>query len=203
MAAGDSAHGFVGTMRRAVTLLDAGKTDSAQAELRRAEALFPDYAGPSAPAEYLARIARDRGDLRGALDAITRVTTLRESAWDANLMEADLRERLGDSTGAMVPLERLLWISPYDIAVHTRLAELAARAGRHPIAIRERRAVLALDPPDPLEARYQLARALAASGDVASARREVLAVLERAPSFEKGQALLLELRAAGGGGARP
>jgi thioredoxin-like negative regulator of GroEL len=70
------------------------------------------------------------------------------------------------------------------------------------VAIRERRAVLALDPPDPLEARYQLARALAASGDVASARREVLAVLERAPSFEKGQALLLELRAAGGG-ARP
>jgi Flp pilus assembly protein TadD len=102
----------------------------------------------------------------------------------------------------MMPLERLLWISPYDIAVHARLAELATRAGRHAVAIRERRAVLALDPPDPLEARYQLARALAASGDVASARREVLAVLERAPSFEKGQALLLELRAAGGG-ARP
>jgi tetratricopeptide (TPR) repeat protein len=91
MVAGDSAHGFVGTMRRAVALLDAGRTDSAQAELRRAEALFPNYAGEAAPAEYLARIARDRGDLRGALDAITRVTTLRESAWDANLMEADLR----------------------------------------------------------------------------------------------------------------
>jgi tetratricopeptide (TPR) repeat protein len=201
-ASGDSDGGYVATMRRAVALLDAGRTDSAQAELRRAEALFPDYVGPSAPAEYLARIARDRGDLRGALDAITRVTTLNERAWDANLIEADLRERLGDSTGAMVPLERLLWISPYDVAVHARLAELATRAGRHAIAIRERRAVLALDPPDPLDARHQLARALAASGDVASARREVLAVLERAPSFEKGQALLLELRGASGG-ARP
>jgi hypothetical protein len=33
---------------------------------------------------------------------------------------------------------------------------------------------------------------------VASARRELLGVLEQAPSFEKGQALLLELRAAQG-----
>ena len=62
--------------------------------------------------------------------------------------------------------------------------------------LRERRAILALNPPDPIDARYQLARALAASGDVASARREVLSVLEQAPSFEKGQVLLLELRTA-------
>jgi tetratricopeptide (TPR) repeat protein len=202
MVAGDSANGFVATMRRGAALLEAGKTDSARAELLRAQALFPEYAGPSAPSEYLARIARDGGDLRGALDAITRVTRVNERAWDANLMEADLRERLGDSTGAMAPLERLIWISPYDVAVHVHLAELAGRAGRHAVAIRERRAALALDPPDPLEARYQLARALAASGDAAGARREVLAVLERAPSFEKGQALLLELRGAAGG-ARP
>jgi thioredoxin-like negative regulator of GroEL len=49
-------------------------------------------------------------------------------------------------------------------------------------------------PTDMLEARYQLARALAASGDKVAARREILAVLESAPGFEKAQALLLELR---------
>ena len=193
---------FVDAMRNGIALLDAGKTDSAQATLLRAQAMFPEYAGPNAPAEYLARIARERGDMRAALDQIVRVTTHSERAWDANLLEAELREALGDSIGATVPLERLLWISPYDVAIHTRLAELAGRAGRHAVAIRERRAVLALDPSDPLEARYQLARALAASGDVTGARRELLAVLERAPSFEKGQLLLLELHARGGG-AKP
>ena len=60
--------------------------------------------------------------------------------------------------------------------------------------MRERRAAIAVNPPDLLDARYELARALVASGDVAGARRELLSVLESAPSFEKAQALLLELR---------
>jgi len=60
--------------------------------------------------------------------------------------------------------------------------------------VRERRAIVALQPSDLLEARYQLARALLQSGDRAAARREVMAVLEQAPGFEKAQLLLLDLR---------
>jgi cellulose synthase operon protein C len=51
-----------------------------------------------------------------------------------------------------------------------------------------------LRPADLLDARYELAKAMAASGDTRGARRELLDVLEQAPSFEKAQALLLELR---------
>ena len=87
--------------------------------------------------------------------------------------------------------------------LHAKLAQVATRAGDHRTALRERRAIMALNPPDPIDARYELARALAAAGDVASARRELLAVLEQAPSFEKGQALLLELRAAQQKGTTP
>jgi Tfp pilus assembly protein PilF len=71
---------------------------------------------------------------------------------------------------------------------------LATSRGDHARALRERRAVVANQPSDLLTARYELARAYAAAGDVASARRELLQVLEQAPSFEKAQALLLELR---------
>lgn len=190
---GDVGGAFVSTMRSAMTFMTANQLDSAKAAFQRAQALFPDYAGPSAPAMMLAKIAFDRGDFRGALEQVQRVTSRNETAWDANLLEADLRAKLGDSTGARVPLERLLWISPYDITIHLRLAELASRAGDHATALRERRAVVALDPPDPLDARYRLARELAESGDVAGARKELLGVLEQAPSFEKAQVLLLEL----------
>jgi cellulose synthase operon protein C len=187
---------FVTSMRRGAEYLSRKRADSARVALERAEALFPDYAGGSSPAQYLAGLAMDRGDYKEALAQITRVTTRSETAWDANLMEVQLREKLADTLGTRPALERLLWISPYDVELHGKLADLAARAGDHRTALRERRAIVALDPPDPIDARYQLARALATSGDVTSARRELLGVLEQAPSFEKGQALLLELRAA-------
>ena len=194
---------FVTAMRAGARYVSAKQADSARAVLERAEAMFPEYAGPSSPAEYLAGLAMDRGDLKEALAQIQRVTSRSETAWEANMMEADLREKLGDSTGARAPLERLIWISPYDVGLHARLAELATRAGDHRTALRERRAAVALNPPDPIEARYELARALAASGDAAAARRELLAVLEQAPSFEKGQAFLLELRKASGASGTP
>ena len=184
---------FVSTMRSAMAFMTSNQLDSAKAAFQRAQVLFPEYAGPSAPAMMLAKIAFDRGDYRGALEQVQRVTSRNETAWDANLLEADLRTKLGDSSGARAPLDRMLWISPYDITIHIRLAELASRAGDHATALRERRAVVALDPPDPLDARYQLARALVESGDIAGARKELLGVLEQAPSFEKAQALLLEL----------
>jgi tetratricopeptide (TPR) repeat protein len=184
---------FVTTIREASAQMGRGETDAAKASLLRAQAMFPQYAGPDAPAWYLAKIARDRGDLRGALEQVVRVTAHNETAWEPNLFEADLREKLGDSTGAIVPLSRLIWISPYDIPIHVRIASLAAAHGDRALAIRERRAVVALDPPDMLDARYELARALADGGDAPGARRELLAVLEQAPSFEKAQALLLEL----------
>ncbi|CAN5837801.1 hypothetical protein BH11GEM1_BH11GEM1_25020 [soil metagenome] len=185
---------FVTTMQDAIAQAEQHHPDSAQAQFLRAQALFPEYTGPDAPALYLAQIARDRGHLRTALLQVQRVTARGETAWEANLLEADLRERLGDSVGTRAPLERLIWILPYDVPLHVRLAELAARTGDHVLEIRERRAVTLLEPPDPLDARYLLARALANGGDPAGARRELLGVLEQAPAFEKAQALLLELR---------
>ncbi|MEP6619880.1 MAG: tetratricopeptide repeat protein [bacterium] len=185
---------FVNMMRAASALPATGQDSSRVALLREAQAMFPDYAGPDAPAVYLARLAQARNDLRGALEQIVKITTRNETAWDANMMEATLRQQLGDSVGALVPLQRLIWISPYDIGVHTRIAEIARAKGDRALALRERRAVVALDPPDAAGARYELARALVDAGDVPGARKELLAVLEQAPAFEKAQTLLLELR---------
>ena len=151
----------------------------------------PDDESPSALAT--ARALVERGRVDSAVARLARLTSRDETAWDANALEAELRERLGDHAGAAAALERLVWIWPYDADVHVRLAALAERLNDHPRAVRERRAVVALDPSDRLEARYQLARALARAGERAAARREILGVLELAPGFEKGQALLLEL----------
>jgi cytochrome c-type biogenesis protein CcmH/NrfG len=185
---------FMSTLAAARALAEQNRPGDARAAFERAEAMFPMYAGPDAPALGLARLALERGDKAGAAAALARVTSLDESALEANRQEAALRQDLGDLKGATAALERTVWISPYDAGVHARLAELAERLSEPARALKERRAVLALAPSDLLEARYQLARALARSGDSAAARREVLQVLESAPGFEKAQALLLDLR---------
>ncbi|NOT07064.1 MAG: tetratricopeptide repeat protein, partial [Gemmatimonadales bacterium] len=185
---------FRDLLRSARTMVAAGRTEEARRVLERAEALFPEYAGPDAPALGLGHLLKERGDIRGAATALARHNGRDETALDSNTEEAALREQTGDLPGAVAALERLIWISPYDPAMHTRLADLLDRRGDFPRAVRERRAALAAGPPDRLEARYQLARALLQAGDAASARREILGVLEAAPGFEKAQTLLLELR---------
>lgn len=196
---GPAAGEFATTLASAHALLEQKRAAEAKAAFERAEAMFPAYAGPDAPALGLARLARDRGDRAAAVAALSRHTALDESALEANQLEASLREELGDLKGAASALERVLWIAPYDPAVHARLADLADRLDEPVRALRERRAVVTLAPSDPLEARYQLARALARAGDPAAARREILQVLETAPGFEKAQTLLLELRKPRGG----
>jgi cellulose synthase operon protein C len=69
-------------------------------------------------------------------------------------------------------------------------------------AVRERAAVVALAPVDRSEALYQLALAQYESNDLAAARRSVLAALELAPSFERAQTLLLQIRRGNGGGSQ-
>ena len=58
---------------------------------------------------------------------------------------------------------------------------------------------MALDPPDKLDAQYELARALIDGGELVEARRTLLSVLEQSPAFEKALTLLLELRNRPGG----
>lgn len=99
--------------------------------------------------------------------------------------------------GTAESLELAMYISPYDIAAHTRLAELHARAGNRAGAVRERQAIVALKPVDIAEARYQLALAHFENGDRVNARREVVRALENAPNFAKAQELLLKLSEGG------
>lgn len=190
---------YVDRLREGREAFDAGRLDDAQRALERAKALFPEYAGDGSPHALLAEIHARRGDRRRAADELLELVRRDETAYDANVRLAGHLAALGDRAGAAAALERAIYISPTDPAVHTRLAELATELGDHARAVRERRALVALQPADMAEALYQLALAYRNAGDRTSARRTVLRALERAPSFERAQQLLLELRSDRGG----
>jgi tetratricopeptide (TPR) repeat protein len=104
---------------------------------------------------------------------------------------------------ALAALERLQWLWPYEAGLHARRGALAEALGRPAEAVAAWRAAVAARPDDLPAMRTGLARALAAAGDAAAARRELLGVLEEAPGYEPAQALLLALRRPPGNGGRP
>ena len=123
---------------------------------------------------------------------------INEHDYEAHVELATLLEQQADRKGAADVLERAMYIYPFDPAAHVKLAELYAATTQHGKAVRERRAVLALDPVNRADALYQLAVALNAAGQKDEARRQVVRAREIAPNFAEAQQLLLQLR----GGSR-
>ncbi|MEZ4455884.1 MAG: hypothetical protein R2882_04910 [Gemmatimonadales bacterium] len=170
-----------------------GQIDQAIAALERADKMFPDMADDDSPAWALARLYKDKGDDTRALEYLSRVTRYNESQYEANRLEAELRTAKGDPAGAFLALERAIYISGYDPAVHSAAAVAAAAARNKAAAVqggaRSWRSTRATR-----RARTMRAWPSVTAGNPAEARREVLKALELAPSFEKAQSLLLELR---------
>lgn len=184
------------------TLYEEGEFAEALLYLERAKELFPEYAGPESPYWYLALIHKRERSLAEAAAELSALTAINERDYRANLELAALLEEMGDFAGAARALERAIYVYPFEMQLHSRLAETYTELERWDGAIRERRAVLALDPVDRAEALYQLALAYYGAGEADRARRTVLQALEGAPGFEKAQDLLLRLHAESGGGGR-
>jgi cellulose synthase operon protein C len=164
--------------------------------LRRARDLFPELAVSGSPYHLLAEIHRRRGEQDLAIGELRKLVAINEYAYDEHLELAAMLEGPEQRAEAADLLERALFIYPLELDPHERLAEAAAALERWPVAARERRAIVALDPPNKAEALYQLAETLLRAGDRDGALREVLAALEIAPGYEQAQRLLLDLAAA-------
>jgi cellulose synthase operon protein C len=178
--------------------------DQAIPLLERARAIFPEYGGDDSPYALLAAAYKKKGDARKEADVLAKWTSLTETNLDALVRLSALLEQLGDAHGAEDALNRAIYIDPFQMAMHQKLASLAAAAGDKARVVRERTAIVALGPVDKADAYYQLAQAQHDAGDDAHARTSVLRSLEEAPNYEKAQTLLLTLYdAKHGGGNRP
>ncbi|MBK8248956.1 MAG: tetratricopeptide repeat protein [Gemmatimonadetes bacterium] len=181
-------------VRSAATAMAGQQWDEAIRLLDGAKAMFPAWADEGSPYHLLSEVYLKRGDTTAAIRELAAITSRSETAFQENLQLARLLRARGDVLGAVAAMERTMWMTPFDGAVHDSLAVLATANRMHGSAIRARRALVALRPTDRAEALYQLARAYADGGEVAAARREVLRALDLAPNFEKAQELLLSLR---------
>ena len=188
---------FRARLTAGVALFQRDRPDEAEGHLRAALRLFPEYGGIDSPYWFLAQIHAQRGETELAAAALARQTALNESHYEAFLQHGELLNELGDVEGAAAALDAAVLIYPYEIELHDRLATVHTERGDLTGAVRERRAVVALEPTDRAGAYYQLARAYWADGQIREARRAVLKALENAPNYQEALDLLLEIRAGG------
>ena len=188
---------YLGRLSFGRALFEAGRSDEAEEQLREALRLFPGYGGPGSPYLYLARIHRDRGELDRAAAALHALGERSETAYAERLEEAATRRLLRDLDGEAAALAKSLEVYPYDPEVHEDLAALYEEIGDNRGVVRERTAVLALDPADRAQALYRLAEAHLQDGNREAARERVLQALEIAPSYDDALELLLRIRGNG------
>ena len=185
---------FMGLLSRGAALADSGRLDAAVAVLQRAKTAYPEYTGTENAYRQLADIYRSQGRPRDAALELGALTALAGGDYGALLALSAARDSAGDPAGAAEALERAVYVYPFEIPVHERLATLLERVGRPTEVLRERRVIVALNPVDRADALYRLARAELAAGRRDEARRSVVRALEIAPMFAEAQRLLLQLR---------
>jgi tetratricopeptide (TPR) repeat protein len=173
--------------------LQNGKKDEAIREGLTIRDYYPDYVGNESDYELIVEAYIGKGDRAAAIRALQQyrdqggrnVSTLKKLA--------ALEQESGNSTQAENTLSKLNYIYPEDEETHRRLGGLLLNRGNASGAIREYQAVLQLQPGDPAESHYDLAKALSAAHRMGEAKDQILLALEAAPDFKPAQQLLLQL----------
>jgi tetratricopeptide (TPR) repeat protein len=176
-------------------LREAGKVDDAIKAFERAAVLAPVATGQDSPSLQIAQLSLERKDRARAIPALQAVLAADfDNVVAARQLATVMREAsITDSTRTRPVYERIAAIDPFDADVHATLGRLAMQRDDTETAIREFRAVIALKPVDKAAAFTDLAESYFKGGKRAEARKQTIAALEIAPSYERAQDLLLKL----------
>ena len=145
-----------------------------------------------APICLMARLAEQLGDEPRALSEYEKLLAHDHTAVEPARRLAALGGETRQADAAATGYERVVALDPYDAAAHTGLGRLALKRNQPEIAVREFKAAMALQPADRAAAHCDLGEAFLAVGRAPDAKREALAALELAPTYERAQELLLK-----------
>jgi cellulose synthase operon protein C len=192
-AAETTPESFAVQMQLAVALHQAKDPKAAIQALERAAKLAPTATGDNNPNKMIAAIATELKDDARTIQALDAVVRTDSADIDSARQLAKLLEPVGDAKRSEDAYRRVVGIDPFDRDAQAAYGRLALRRKDNDSAQRAFRAVLATNPSDRAQAHVDLAEAYVAAGQVPEAKKEILAALEIAPSFERAQDLLLKV----------
>jgi tetratricopeptide (TPR) repeat protein len=159
----------------------------------RAIKLAPVITGPESAYMEIVEIAMAKGDKTRAAAALESMLRYEHTAVDAARQLVQLIEADKDPERLREALQRVVAIDPFDAPAHATLGRMALASAQAADAVRNFRVALAAGPVDRASAHADLAEALLMAGNRAEAKREALAALEIAPTFERAPDILLKL----------
>jgi tetratricopeptide (TPR) repeat protein len=160
--------------------------------LEKAAALVPMATGPDSPHAIMAALAEKLGDVPRAIREYRALLAHDHNAIDAARRLTELATKANDQAALALASDRVVELDPFDASGHTGLGRVAMQTRDAAVAIREFTVALAIGPADRASAHSDLAESYLLAGRAADAKREALAALEIAPSFERAQELLLK-----------
>jgi tetratricopeptide (TPR) repeat protein len=184
---------FAVLMQLGVALKEAGDHAAAIQQMERASALIPEANGDNNPNRLIAAIAIEQKDTARAIQALEAVVRVDPSDVESARTLASLVAPLGDARRTEQAYQRVIDIDPFDTKAQAEVGRLAMARNDATTAMRSFASSLAMKPADRATALADLAEAQLAAGRPADAKRQALAALEIAPSFERAQDLLLRI----------
>jgi tetratricopeptide (TPR) repeat protein len=179
---------------RARELLREKKWAEAKVPLQRLIEQVPVQRGSENAYVLLGLAHRQLGETNAERSVLRQAAELDAEAIETFARLIELARAAKDWAEARTNAERFLAVNPLVPQPYENLAESCEALDDDRRAISAWRTLLLLDPPDPAQAHYRLARLLHRAGDP-EARRHVLKALEEAPRFRDAQKLLLKMHA--------
>lgn len=153
----------------------------------------PDEGDVDGPMALLAEVHRALGETTDERNILERLAKVNPSATRIYSRLMELGTAAQDWEAVIDNARRYIAVNPMVALPYRFMAEAAEKCGNTSAAIQALRALLELDPLNPAETRFRLARQLWRAGNP-DARGELLRALEEAPRHKNALALLIEMR---------
>ena len=185
---------FYALTQNAKQLMTQKKFAEAKAPLQKLIDLYPGHTGADNAYTLLAQVHRGLTETNAERAVLAKLAALEADATDAYTRLMELSAAARDWPAVAQNAERYLAVNPLVAAPHRQLARASEELKQPKQAIDAYSTLLLLDPPDPAEVHFRLAKLLHEGGS-AMAREHVLKALEEAPRFRNAHRLLLEIEA--------
>jgi tetratricopeptide (TPR) repeat protein len=182
-------------LRRAQQCVDAQQWQEAKIPLQKLIELYPSDRGANSAYRVLAKVHRALGELKEERQVLTRLAEIDDEALDAYLRLEEAAQADKDWPTVIQNAKRALAVNPLIAPPYRGLAQASEAGEDWRTAAGAYRTLLLLDPPNPAEVHFMLARVLHRMGS-AEARLHVLSALEDMPRNREALRLLLAINQA-------